>query len=263
MKTTIGPAITQLAKLKTEDGEPTEDQTEQLERWVMHYSKLYAQDLPEHPGMEEVFPSFGVYAELDEEPTEEELSEATSALSKGKAPGEDCIAAEILKENKDLLLPRHALLMQCWRQHEIPHKMQDAKVVTLYKNKGGRGDCNNYRGISLLSVASKIFARVILKRLQRLEDRTLQETQSGFTTGRSTTDIVFTLRQLQEKCREQRKPLFITFADLTKVFDTVSRKSLYKVLAKSVATYPFAVNHFFSQGHECVHSVRWKHIRVF
>ena len=35
------------------------------------------------------------------------------------------------------------------------------------------------------------------------------------------------------KMQEQRKPLFVTFVDLTKAFDTVSRKSLYKVLEKN------------------------------
>ena len=110
MKTTLGPAITQLAKLKSEDGELIKDQADHLKRWVKHCSKLYAQDLPRHPGMEAILPSFGVYAELDEEPTEEELSEAISALSNGKA-GEDGIPAEIFKENKDVLLPQlHALL---------------------------------------------------------------------------------------------------------------------------------------------------------
>ena len=87
IKTALGLAITQLAKLKTEDGELIEDQAEQLERWVEHYSKLHAQDLPEHPGMEAVLPSFGVYAELDDEPTEEQLSEDISSLSNEKAPG--------------------------------------------------------------------------------------------------------------------------------------------------------------------------------
>ena len=85
------PAITKLAKLKTEDGE---NQTEQLERWVEHYSKLYTQDLPEHPVMEEVLPSFGVHTELNEEPTEE-LSEAISALSNGKAPGKYSFPVDI------------------------------------------------------------------------------------------------------------------------------------------------------------------------
>lgn len=108
--------------------------------------------------------------------------------------------------------------------------MRDAKIVTLYKNKGDKGDCNNYRGISLLSVAGKAFARVILSRLQKLAERVLPETQCGFRSGRSTTDMIFTLRQIQEKCREQRRPLIVAFVDLTKAFDTVSRPALYKVL---------------------------------
>ena len=58
MKIARGPTITQLAKLKSEDGEPIEDQAEQLERWVEHYSELSVQDLPQHPGMEAVSSSF-------------------------------------------------------------------------------------------------------------------------------------------------------------------------------------------------------------
>ena len=158
----------------------------------------------------------------------------------GKRLGEDSIHAESFKENKDVLLPQlHALLLQCWRQREMPHKMRDTKIVTLYqkkkkKKKRDKGDFNNYGLISLLCVAGKIFARVLLKRPQRLGDCILSETQPGFRADRSMTDTVFTLRHLQEKCREQRKPLFITFVDLTKAFDTTSLKSLYKILEKSV-----------------------------
>ena len=43
--------------------------------------------------------------------------------------------------------------------------MRDANIVTLYKNKGGRGDCNNCRGISLLNIVGKLFAKVILMKL--------------------------------------------------------------------------------------------------
>ena len=53
--------------------------------------------------------------------------------------------------------------------------MMDAAVIdclliitTLFKNKGDRSDCNNYRDISLLCVAGKLFARVALRRLQQL-----------------------------------------------------------------------------------------------
>ena len=108
--------------------------------------------------------------------------------------------------------------------------MRNAKIVTLYKNKSNKGECSNYRGISLLSITGKTFARVILKCLHILAERILLESQCGFRAGRSTVDSIFTLRQLQEKCREQGKPLLITFVDLTKAFDTVSRLDLYNVL---------------------------------
>jgi hypothetical protein len=44
--------------------------------------------------------------------------------------------------------------------------------------------------------------------------------------------MIFSLRQLQEKCREQQMPLYISFIDLTKAFDMVSREGLFKILPK-------------------------------
>ena len=110
--------------------------------------------------------------------------------------------------------------------------MTDANVVTLYKNKGDRSDCNNYRGISLLSIVGKVFARVVLKRLQVLAEQVYPESQCGFRANRSTIDMIFSLKQLQEKCRDQRQPLFIAFIDLTKAFNLVSRDGLFKILPK-------------------------------
>ena len=44
--------------------------------------------------------------------------------------------------------------------------------------------------------------------------------------------MVFSFRQLQEKCREQQHPLFVAFIDLTKTFDLVSRDGFIKILPK-------------------------------
>ena len=110
--------------------------------------------------------------------------------------------------------------------------MRDAKIVTLYKNKGDRSDCNNYRGISLLSIVGKVFARVILSRLQFLGTMVYPEAQCGFRPERSTVYMIFATRQIQEKCREQQMPLYIAFINLTKAFDLVSREGLFKVLKK-------------------------------
>ena len=44
--------------------------------------------------------------------------------------------------------------------------------------------------------------------------------------------MIFTVRQLQEKCQEQNVDLYMTFVDLTKAFDTVSRDGFWKIMAK-------------------------------
>ncbi|KAL1249421.1 hypothetical protein QQF64_020426 [Cirrhinus molitorella] len=49
---------------------------------------------------------------------------------------------------------------------------------------------------------------------------------------RSTVDMIFSVRQLQEKCREQKMPLYTTFIDLNKVYDLVSRRGLFQRLKK-------------------------------
>ena len=163
----------------------------------------------------------------------EELSKAINRLSCGKAPGSDGIPSEVLKSGKPALLqPLHDLLCHCWEQGYIPQDMHDANIVTLYKNKGDRSDCNSYRGISLLSIIGKAFARVALARLQTLASRVYPESQCGFRSGRSTVDMIFSIHQLQEKCQEQQMPLHIAFIDLTKVFDLVSRSGLFKLLQK-------------------------------
>ena len=50
--------------------------------------------------------------------------------------------------------------------------------------------------------------------------------------GRSTTDMIFTICQLQEKCRKQRIPLYLAFIDLTKAFGLVSSSGLFRELEK-------------------------------
>ena len=97
--------------------------------------------------------------------------------------------------------------------------------MTIFK-KGDKAECENYRGISLLSTIGKVLARVLANRLLPLSEGVLPESQCGFCPSRGTADIIFTARQLQEKCSEQRQPLYMAFIDLTKAFDMVDRQAL-------------------------------------
>lgn len=117
-------------------------------------------------------------AELDNVPTIDELSKAIDRLPSGKSPGKDDIPAEVIKSGKTVLLePLHKALTQCWTEGAVPQDMHDANIVTLYKNKGDCSDCNNYRGISLLSIVGNRFARIVLHRLQLIADRIYPESQ--------------------------------------------------------------------------------------
>ena len=226
----LGPSKKGVAPLKSLTGMPLTDRTEQMARWVEHYSNLYSQATSVSDAALLGVKDLPVMEELDSAPSKEELIKAIDSLQAGKAPGGDNIPPEAIKTAKDALLqPLYDLLCLCWSEGAVPQDMRDATIVTIYKNKGDRSDCNNYRGISLLSIVGKVFARVLLKRLQKLAERVYPETQCGFRAGRSTTDMIFSLRQLQEKCREQTQPLYI---DLTKAFDLVSRNGLFDLLKK-------------------------------
>eukprot|EP00106_Octopus_bimaculoides_P018631 XP_014786073.1 PREDICTED: uncharacterized protein LOC106880583 [Octopus bimaculoides] len=152
--------------------------------------------------------------ELDNLLSIAELTKAIDSQASCKAPGKDGIPSEIIKVDKNTALLRHLheLLCQCWEEGTVPQDMRDANIITLYKNKGDRGDRNNYHGISLLSTVGKTFARVILPRLQVLASRIYPESQCGFRRSRSTTDMIFSICQLQ-KSREQKMPLYMTFID--------------------------------------------------
>ena len=97
----------------------------------------------------------------------------------------------------------HALIMKIWHQEVIPSDLRDALIVILFK-KGDKADCGNYRGISLLSTTGKIITRILFMRFLPLSEEILPETQCGFHPDRGTIDMIFTTRQLQEKCKEQK-----------------------------------------------------------
>ena len=48
----------------------------------------------------------------------------------------------------------------------VPDEWKKAIIIPLFKNKGSRLDCENHRGISLISVPSKTFMRTLLNNIK-------------------------------------------------------------------------------------------------
>lgn len=111
--------------------------------------------------------------------------------------------------------------------------IRDTTIVALYENKGSKSDCSNYRGISLLSIAGKILAGILVNRLiTNVSESNLPEIQCGFWPVHSTIDMVFAVHQVQEKCIKQQIDQYALFIDLTKALNADNKYSLWTILRK-------------------------------
>ena len=164
------------------------------------------------------------------EPTIEEVRAAIGRIKRGKACGADGVFGEMLRSGGELLVNRmHGLILKVWRQEHVPEDWRDAVVIPLFK-KGDRKVCDNYRPISLLSVAGKVLVMILEKRMREIIEPQLAEGQCGFRRGRGTVDQIFVTRMISEMAVQHRVMLYASFVDLSKAFDSVPRDKMWDML---------------------------------
>ena len=121
------------------------------------------------------------------------------------------------------------LCNQVWNSGEVPEDWKNGTIVCIPK-KGNLTECDNWRGVTLLSIPGKVYCQLILNRIRDVVDRELREQQAGFRPKRSCTEQIFTLRRIIESCTEFQVPLAVSFIDFTKAFDSIHRPSLWKIM---------------------------------
>ena len=175
---------------------------------------------------------------LGVQPTIQELTHAISSLTNGKAIGPDGVSVELFKItlNGDPALRRRLLdvVVRILRGNEVPQQWKYAIIMVLHKKKD-RAECGNYGGISSVAHVGKMLLKIIARRLSEYCERVeiLPEEQSGFRPNRSTPDMMFVIRRLQELARKKRIPLYVCFIDLlTKAYNSVDRTLLWTVLVR-------------------------------
>lgn len=209
------------------------------EEWRSYFMDLLdgterEQDGTQDDGEEEV--------RIEQERTEEDIKEeevwsALRKMKKKKAAGIDGIPTEAwLYAGEELRGRLLDLLKLIWRKGKIPNDWKKSIVVPIYK-RGDKEVPGNYRGISLLCTAYKIYAEILRKRLEKeTEEKGLvPESQAGFRKGRSTIDNIFVLNHIMQ--REKRQggkdmKVYMLFADLKAAFDNVDRDILWKELKR-------------------------------
>uniref|UniRef100_A0AAY5JXR8 Reverse transcriptase domain-containing protein n=1 Tax=Esox lucius TaxID=8010 RepID=A0AAY5JXR8_ESOLU len=169
-------------------------------------------------------------SEVDSSITRAEVTEVVKKLLCGKASGVDEIRPEYLKSLDVVGLSWLTRLCNiAWRSGTVPLGWQTGVVVPLFK-KGDRRVCCNYRGITLLSLPGKVYARVLERRIRPIVEPRIQEEQCGFRPGRGTLDQLYTLYRVMEGSWEFAQSIHMCFVDLEKAFDCVPRGILWSVL---------------------------------
>jgi len=191
-----------------------------IDEWETFFRELYmgtSDDSEPMLAVREVIP-------LSKEDIEKELR----SLKNRKSHGPDGIFNKMLKYvGTELTLRLTQLFQQILKLCTIPKAWKQSTIIPLFK-KGSKTNPDNYRGIALLNTILKIFTKVILRKLlQYMQPR---EEQQGFRKNRSTTDIIFMVRQIAEKSIELNHTAFICFVFHTKAFDRVKLADVIECL---------------------------------
>ena len=151
--------------MKLRNGNPLENEEHLLEEWKDYFSSLWnndsgftSSDLP--------LPARNDLSICTDQPTREETAEAIAAMKTNKVAGLDrAIAAEALQGGGDLMIDTiHAFCLEVYTNMS-PAKQWVSNVIISLLKKGDLSLMTNYRGITLMSIAAKVYNKILLNQI--------------------------------------------------------------------------------------------------
>lgn len=215
------------APIRSLDGSWAKTNQQKAEVFANHLERTFqpndgqlVQELPQHEGEE---------INIDLVTPKEVAEEIRTNISSKKAPGYDLVTGEILKK-----LPRKAivkltyLINAAFRLKHVPDVWKVAEVIMIAKPGKPPNDISSYRPISLLPIVSKLFEKLLLKRLKPIIEskNLLPNHQFGFRNRHSTIDQVHRITDIIEKAYEEKKICSGVFLDVAQAFDKVWHEGL-------------------------------------
>jgi len=108
------------------------------------------------------------------EPSAFEFEMAIEKLKRHRSPGIDQVPPELIKAGGRTV---HSVIHKL--MEELPKEWKESIILPIYK-KGDETECNNFRGISLLSTSYKILSNILLSRLIPYAEEIVGDSQRGF-----------------------------------------------------------------------------------
>jgi hypothetical protein len=176
---------------KTE-GEILPDGNDVINRWNKYFQDLYNV----HKIWKAYLNSYQSIREPNGEnipPTTEEVLQAIKKLKNNRALGQDGLNAELIKVDDNKL--NHRI---CKVTENIPQQLNEGLICPILK-MGDRLVYENYRGITLLNTAYKVFSNILFERLQPYVEKITRSDQWGFRSGKATSDQIHMVREIMEK----------------------------------------------------------------
>lgn len=164
--------------------------------------------------------------------TRNDIMDQVKHLSKGKAPGPDFLTNEHLIHGGNKLIEHLCILfnniLEC---KYVPEMFRVGKIISIYKGKN-KDKCNptNYRGITLTSVISKLFEKILLSRVEQSFTHNNvtfpHDLQFGFRCEYGAIPACFVLKEALNYYISRGSPVFCAFLDNEKAFDRIWHNGL-------------------------------------
>jgi hypothetical protein len=140
----------------------------------------------------------------------------------------DNIPHKLLKEDNDLTAN---ILCNLFENNletgkKKPEEWRKGLLFKLLKKENVL-NCSNWRGITLPSVISKIFPRIIHERTKSGMETKLRKEQASFRSNRSCVDEINTFRILTEQSNTFHNALYLLVIDFEKAFDSIYRDEIW------------------------------------
>ena len=215
-----GRKSTAKAKLKAAN------QQERIKLWKQHFENLLA--IPPNITQEPITRIISKQLDIKLGPfTKEELDSVLRKIKNRKAAGLDEITPEMWKTRQfDDILLRYCNAV--YNQNPIDRWTKGC--ILPFPKKGDLGLAKNYRGITLASIAAKIYNALLRNRIVPQIDKILRKNQNGFRRNRSTTSQILTIRRILEGVRAKNLQATLLFVDFTKAFDSIHRGKMEQIL---------------------------------
>ena len=202
------------------------NQQERIKLWKQHFENLLGN--PPKITHEPITRIISVQLDIKIGPfTQEELDSVLRKINNRKAAGLDEIPPEVWKTRQfDDILLRHCNAV--YNQNPIDRWMKG--WILPFPKKGDLGLAKSYRGITLTSIAAKIYNVLLRNRIEPKIDNILWKNQNGFRRNRSTTSQILTIRRIPEGVRAKNLQETLIFVDFTKAFDSIHREKMEQIL---------------------------------